>query len=282
MSNSWKIRYLALMATISMVPAAFAGNGSGFNGPSLHPISVPVRVDRLITAGEVANGIHVCFTTGAPSRGVISVMQRLYAQIYPGSDSLPRPVFSGAPYLFLPGCSPMGMSAFSSASIDELVQECSREKMTNGYFTEYYAGVTVPGNARGGRVPPRSAQDKREFIDASNGASLNQWSLMFTLDRSPVVAGEYHFFSPKAIRLETRGMPFVAFQRIVDTSTYNQWGQAVTKGAALDGLSIILSPGSERKVRFKNEVTGQPVDLTVNTEEYVQCLQNELQFGGAR
>ncbi|MCM2323225.1 MAG: hypothetical protein NDJ90_08175 [Oligoflexia bacterium] len=72
----------ALLAA-PMLPAFGAGGDGGpFNGPSLAGTSIPVELERGITQYAAANAIQVCLAEGDSSRGLISLMDRIYEQAH--------------------------------------------------------------------------------------------------------------------------------------------------------------------------------------------------------
>jgi hypothetical protein len=62
--------------------SVFAGeNGSGYNGPDLHPVSIPVRLDRGISLASVREALKVCVASGNETIGLQSLLQNLAAQM---------------------------------------------------------------------------------------------------------------------------------------------------------------------------------------------------------
>lgn len=257
--------------------ALAAGSGSSPSGAVSSPTMIPVNVGHEVTLTQAGNVVRQCFATGIPSRGVVSVMNRLFARIYPGiSPSVAR--FDGDASLRLPACDPtMGPFPYRIEEMETLADGCPDELSVNGFIRPAYATVTQPQGEVS--APVTGAQPTvpgvRPFMETGYNSS-GKLVLRFSVDRTPVPAWS-DSSDPSEVSLETAQLPFLQLGRISTLRTFDHWGRPLRTTSLVRGLEIAVPPGGDAEITLTNVDSGAATDVRIDTREYIGCLRSELQ-----
>jgi hypothetical protein len=209
---------LAGCASIS----AFA-NGSGYNGPDLHPVSIPVALDRGISIPEIENAITACLIVGDSGRGLRSTMEEFADQL-------------GSPF---------------------------DPSMTKNNTT-----WTADGNSLSlvTPLPVKSSDYLRGGYVYQTNEHVLQVQLNIKASSTLLVTGEF--------------FPYVTYGKVLDDGGYDAFGNPDISKRIVSQLAIQVPNSFQdhgQAMPLVNYYTKQTSAFTVNAQEYVQCLQAELQ-----
>lgn len=218
-----------LMAPLFLAINANANNGSGYNGPDLSPLSVPVNLERGISLQAIKDSLNTCTVAGRAGE-MKSLLQNFALQL--GNLNI-----YGKP----------------SGSI--------AVKQNNVYLYAY-------GNFR-----------------ASN--SDTNWDLSLeTNDRETRIMTNDENGKFTEFKLEEGVLfPTLHFDKILDEGRYDDFGNLVLSTRIVSQLRInykISEGQSLSKLKLLNYDTSQPALFTINAEEYIQCLNLELQLNSEK
>jgi hypothetical protein len=244
--KAFELKNLMMTAAVGalMLPSLgwSAADGRGHNGPDLAPVSIPVQLDRGIRADHMNEAISVCFAKGDSKRGVVSLNQRLLAQL-------------------------------SGQSVDVIAKgvnfdstQASEDKQNKTFLPQMRAWETF------------GAYSKYELLLAGTGHPNEVIpDGVFGFAFVPGFSAPMPSFDGVVLRL-AGAFPKVKYSSIVQDSGYDEYGRVNDQYRILRGLSIETDANAYgTSVALYNWLTNRKTTVTVNTVEYVECLKSELQ-----
>jgi hypothetical protein len=258
---------LSLVVLALLPVSAFAGgDGSGFSGPTLNPVSIPVQSENGIKLDTVIHAMQTCYINGDPERGISSFADRMALR------------FGMKPQKDL--TNPLENSGFYKTI------------GYTGHFTAYYEKDTLSG-----RVTPSDGWYADPSETTLSESKESEESHFFALE---LFADNFFGSAKSSIRIhyvnknvdpkvdvkltsedENSGIPTITFTKIVIDKVFDQWGQEVSgpRDNLLLGVAIDTTNVAMNSVGLINADTKRSVPLTYSMKEVVECLQNEIQRG---
>lgn len=243
---------------VSMTGSAFAeGNGGGYQGPDLNGISIPVRLDRGITLENAQNAVFTCMISGDRASGRVALLARFVRQVY-GGDRIDH--ISGQ------------QSAVESVPWEPGMPN---ELLAKGYASYYTDGL--PGGQRGVLTVQNREVGFPEFGEIGKDVVSRVLSLYFQRPDALTASS--------GVRAQTQyDFPRLVFDQIVPDVGYDEWGAITYRASLLKNIAIRTGgPLSANTPLVVYRDWGTPkqtvtrLKVTINTQEYVECLQTELQ-----
>jgi hypothetical protein len=251
MKKNIRLEFLAISAGLVLVTTSFAlANGTGYNGPDLNPVSIPVELDRGISFDQIQSAVKVCLVTGDTSIGLKSNSQDLAAQMGMAYGSCSSFTLEQA-FALVPSPNP------------------SPSMVQNDNAIQISAGVENTWTA----TPHPEATP---YFSLTQGGDADQnYELQVQL-------GIYSAAGPLT-NLSTTGhaFPFVTYSNIIQSPGYDAFGNPIVGTTIVSGLAIQTDASFQTQgaaMPLINTATQQLTQFTVNAQEYVQCLQSELQI----
>ena len=228
-----KVFSIVFAGLITSTLVLAGGNGGGYNGPDLNPVSIPVSLERGISLTAVGDAIRVCTVTGDKESGLQSIAQKFAAQL-------------GA-----------------TVKVDSNAYAVSSIVKDRVNFNESSIGLLTPGN---------DFPDRQMAVGNLLSNGEDQWSVFgVTL----MWGSDSYLQTPSGTVF-----PYVIFDQKISEGTYDDFGNLQKETVLLGGLKIVAavpegqSLASLPLINTRSNVASK---FTINGEEYIQCLQAELQ-----
>ena len=285
--RKWLKQLIILVLTPFSV-TAWAGNGSGYGGPTFEGESIPLRLERAVPF-ELTQAAITCMT-GDPRRGI---------------EGFLRPIFEAAKSTFPPEVPRAGYerllsaSAFYAAvedpidnpilyglaSILKFVTRVDRRGQTlrsdgvvktAGFYNQnpvQYVQRDVQGERDFPAVDIAFFQGSREFIIELNRKRPNERRLRLEGGLPYLAFTGMHEESYAFMGTEMpRGRPF-------DYERDSQIRRVESKRYVVNTMTVHLPSGLRKEAPLVDAKTGDITPYVVNTEQYVECLQSVIQRG---
>ena len=245
-----KFSALAILTTAAAVsPSLYAapGDGHGFNGPTLSPISIPVQVDRLLTVPEARSAVVFCAAGEAP--GFKSLQQRVSEALYGANP----------PYLELYIDPRQGVIPGDAG------EDCEDRKLCDrSFFPPIMQGTVKSLNSglpEGAFSFGKDSYDEPTLLEFA--PDLHKLRSNLVQERVSLVADKF--------------IPYVGFSDVAEDTQYDEWGRETLNTAKYSTVKIIAPQDYEKPMHFFNRKTNHPINLTIDLTEYVECLQAQIQ-----
>jgi hypothetical protein len=229
MKSNWVLIASIASSGLLATASALAGNGSGYNGPDLNPVSIPVQLDRGISTAAIKTAVTACLVTGDPAQGLESMIHQLVIGQMGNKAVTLNPL--NPVYIFL--------NTGNVKSVYTFVDVTQADGVTLG----------------------------------QSGISLNVWAgnsvMSLTINNTSLE-------TPR----ENGLFPYISYDKMLSDGSYDDYGRLIEGSQIVSGLTIhaaATSGGSLAQIPLINTATFGPTRFTVNGEEYIQCLQSELQ-----
>ncbi len=234
-----KVFSIVFAGLITSTLVLAGGNGGGYNGPDLQPVSIPVSLERGISLTAVGDAIKVCAVTGDEKSGLQSLAQKIAAQ----------------------------MGGKVKVDSDKAYYYVYRDKGRIN-FSHTSVGVMLPGDEWVKQQMGVAAHPSNESRPWSVFDVNLQWGQYVGL-RTPSGAE----------------FPYIAYEQVLNEGTYDDFGTLQQETVILGGLKVVAAvPEGQSLAQMPliNVSTQAASKFTVNAEEYIQCLQSELQKRAAK
>lgn len=277
------LKSFGFMSLISVATAAsslcFAGDGGGHNGPNLAPKMVPVQLDRGITVVMTERAVNACAIRAEgknPAKGD-SLTSRLFAQIY-GTELPIMRDFADLKKMWVTNVD------FDSAH----AQRYNYRKVEFRTHHEYDFYYTYKGGCGHSKnfdpmddLYPGRAQNHCHYTSGEIAADAS--TSQFTFEFPRPVFDAHGAFSNVGRKIKLKiDLPTLVLGKEVKDSGYDEYGVRSSDRVIYQGAKIQLPKEYGTAVHLKNESTNYPSELTVNLEEYTECLKTQLQQEATR
>lgn len=232
------------LASLFLTSVSAFANGAGYNGPDLHPISIPVQLDRGISVAEIGQAIQICLATGDAARGLQSVMEKAQRQVDPSSS-----------------ISPDGWSKPEFQAYEWKDENHQRPNVR-----------IIEGTARFHVTNAKDAYAESGYAETIFRPGDEHSSLNFVVATD---SGVQVFLTTAADEF-----PYVSYSAILQDGGYDELGRHQDGKTIVNGLSIVVPADFQANgsaVPTYNPSTQQKTAVTLNSKEYVQCLVSQIQ-----
>ena len=227
-----------------------AGNGAGYNGPDRSGVSIPVVLERGITASNVQKAYGACLGDGDSATGRIGLMKKLMIQVH--GKEVPSSIR---------GQSPMGgKMVFYRTDVDYLT----------GGIVSFKQNVYGVGNSHFAQMStavedhlPSSGLSVSLKMTHPNPESSYQWIVMGAIDDEGKIA--------------SITLPALNYSHMTTQPKYDEWGVVQgADGAVLAGLTL-SGPTPSVNRNLVNLTSKTILPIVINEQEIIDCLVDELQ-----
>jgi hypothetical protein len=240
---------LALLVVLAVPSFGWSlSDGRGFSGPNPAPVSIPVALERGIRADRLQEALKGCFAgpRQIQKSGPSSLLQKLAAQLVKGDAQVLQWLMFGA-------------------SVIE---------------NEDYRVIYPLGTIQ------RSNGDSAKQVLEYGFLEFPEWKFNGYLFK---VSPNLEYYSSENVYLHTPALipvngawvgaiPYIQYHSTALDSGYDEYGRFNPNLRILLGVTIQAPAESySNAVRLWNAESKHATQVTINTVEYVECLQREIQ-----
>jgi hypothetical protein len=226
---------------------AFAGEGSGYNGPITAGDSIPVQLDRAVSLNGLTRTYQVC-----ASRMAADIASQ-YAKLTPAEFEL-----SYSEYDFNGGLPKWDFHPDGQ------------------FFDVFFSRNTTYSFMN--KDPKADTKSIIISFAQSSGFHLGREDHYNSSEISyPSLGVKSHDGTQARTYFKNFKLPFAMFNNTLNQAKYDELGNLDNSTLILDGLTLKIPAEYQDQVILINSQSSLPTSLKANLKAYVDCFQNEIQ-----